>query len=158
LEEIKCQVCLEYMAAPVKMFDNGHNVCYSCRLRVSACPTYKGKFINVPNIILEKNAATTIYSWKNSEAVCEETFTVDHRNKHQFVCLYDTKECPFRKLTDVDCSWTGTLSHIAAHISSGHNSEAIQDVRHFKVKLLDISRETRYSIGRIILLDIGNWI
>jgi len=134
------------MATPVKTFDNGHNVCNSCRLRVSACLTCKGKFINVPNIILEKNAATAMYPCKNSEAGCEETFTADHRNKHQLACLYDTKECPFRKLSDVDCSWTGTLSDLAAHVSSDHKSEAIQDVKYeyFKVKLLDISRETRY--------------
>jgi hypothetical protein len=142
------------MASLIKMRENGHNVCNSCRLRVSACPTYKGKFINVPNIILEKNAATAIYQCKNSEAGCEETFTVDHRNKQQFVCLYDTKECPFRKLSDVDCSWTRTVSDILAHVSSDHSSEAIQDVRHFKVKLLDISRETRYWKAVLILGDL----
>jgi hypothetical protein len=117
------------MASLIKFCENGHNACNSYGLRVSACPTYKGKFIKVPNIILEKNAATVIYSRKNCEAGCEETFTVDHRNKHQIVCLYESKECPFRKLSDVDCSWTGTLSDIAADVSSDHKSEAIQDVR-----------------------------
>ena len=52
------------------------------------------------------------------------------------------------------CSWTGTVSDIAAHVSSNHSSQAIQDVRHFKVKLLDISRETRY---RQAVLILGNY-
>ena len=95
-----------------------------------------------------------IYPCKNSEAGCEETFTVDDRNKHQFVCLYDSKERPFRKLSDVDCSWTGTLSDIAAHVISDHSSEVIQDVRHFEVKLLDISRETCYRQAVLILGEL----
>ena len=126
----------------------------SCRLRVSACPTCKVKFINVRNITLEKNAATAIYRCKNSEAGCEETFTVDDRNKHQFACRYESKECPFRKLSDVDCFWTGTVSDIAAHVSSDHSSEAVQDVRHFKVKISDISSETRYRQGVLILGEL----
>ena len=102
------------------MCENGHKVCNSGRLRVSACPTCKGRFINVRNITLEKNAATAIYPSKNSEAGCEETFTMDGRNKHQFFCLYDSKECPFRKLSDVNCSWTGSQSDMAAHVISEH--------------------------------------
>ena len=136
------------------MSENGHNVCNSCRLRVSACPTCTGKFTNVRNITLEKNAATAIYPCKNREAGCEETFTVDDRNKHQFVCLYESKECPFRKLSDVDCNWTGTVADIAAHVSSDHSSEVIQDVRLFKRNLLDISRETRYRQAVLILGEL----
>jgi len=110
--------------------------------------------MDVRNITLEKNAATAIYPCKNSKAGCVETSTVDDRNKHQFVCLYESKECAFRKLSDIECSWTGTVSDIAAHVSSDHSSQAIQDVRHFKVKLLDISRETRY---RQAVLMLGNY-
>jgi hypothetical protein len=33
---------------------------------------------------------------------------------------------------------------MAAHVRIDHSNEAIQDVRHLKLKLLDISRETRY--------------
>jgi len=85
MEEIQCQVCQEYMASPIKMCENGHNVCNSCRLRVSAGPTCRESLLNVRNITLGKNAATVIYPCKNRETGCEETFTVDDRNKHQFV-------------------------------------------------------------------------
>jgi len=53
------------MAPPIKMCENGHNVCNSCRLHVSGCPTCKEQFIAVRNITVEKNAATAIYPWKN---------------------------------------------------------------------------------------------
>jgi len=46
------------------------------------------------------------------------------------------------------------VSDIAAHVSSDHSNEAIQDVRHFKVKLLDISRETRYRQAVLILGEL----
>ena len=75
-------------------------------------------------------------------------------SNHLYQCLYESKECPFRKLSDVDCSWTGTVSDIAAHVSSGHSSEDVQDVRHFKVKLLDISTETRYWQAVLILGEL----
>ena len=136
------------------MCENGHNVCNSCRLRVSTCPTCRRKFINVRNITLKKNAATAIYPCKNMEAGCEETFAVDGRNKDQFVCLYESNECPFRKLSDVDCNWTGTVADIASHVSSDHSSEVIQDVRLFKRNLLDISRETRYRQAVLILGEL----
>ena len=95
---------------------------------------------------------------EEQEAGCEETFTVDGRNKHPFVCLYESKECPLRKLSDVDCFWTGTVSDIAADVSS----EAIQDMRHFKVKMSDISRNTLPTCGTyfggIIIFDLVNLI
>ena len=83
---------------------------------------------------------------------------MDGRNKHQFVCLYESKECPFRELSNADCSWTGTLSDIAAHIRSDYSSEAIQDVRHFQVKLLDISRQTRYRQAVLIFGELFYFI
>jgi hypothetical protein len=79
MKEVECPVCFDYIASLIKMCENGHNVCDSCRLRVSACPGCKGKYMNVPNIILKKNAATAIYPCKNREAGCEETFTVDKK-------------------------------------------------------------------------------
>jgi hypothetical protein len=64
---------------------------------------------------------------------------------------YESKECPFRKLSDVDCSWTGTLSDIAADVGRDHSSKTIQDVEHFKMKLLDISGERLYRQAVFIL-------
>ena len=43
---------------------------------------------------------------------------------------------------------------MAADVRSDHSSEAIQDVRHFKVKLLDISRETHYRQAVLILGEL----
>jgi hypothetical protein len=43
---------------------------------------------------------------------------------------------------------------MAAHVKSDHSSEAIQAVRRFKVKLLDISRETCYRQTVLILGEL----
>jgi hypothetical protein len=145
---------MEYMASRIKMCENGHNVCNSCRSHVSTCPTCKGRFIDVRNICLEDIAAALIYPCRNREAGCTETFTADDRIKHQSVCLYESKECPFRKLSDVNCSWTGTLSDIAAHVRSEHGSEATEAEGLFKMKLLDISTERRDRLAVFIMGEL----
>ena len=154
LKELECPVCVEYMASPIKMCVNGHNVCNSCRSRVSTCPTCKGRFNDVRNISLENIAAAIIYPCRNREAGCTETFTADDIIKHQSVCLYESKQCPFRKLSAVNCPWTGTLSDIAAHVRSEHGTEATEDVGLFKVKLLDISRDRHYHHAVLILGEL----
>jgi hypothetical protein len=31
LKELECPVCLEYMESPIKLCENGHNICDNCR-------------------------------------------------------------------------------------------------------------------------------
>jgi hypothetical protein len=97
LKELECPVCLKYMASQIKMCENGHNICGGCRERVSACPSCRGKFVIVRNIALEKLAATAIYPCKNREAGCKETFTVNGKGGHLADCLFQSRECPFKK-------------------------------------------------------------
>ena len=87
LKELECPVCFEYIASPIKMCENGHNVCNSCMLRISACPTCKGQFIDVRNITVEKNAAIAIYSCKNRKLDVKRhsQFTAEI-NISSFVC------------------------------------------------------------------------
>jgi hypothetical protein len=125
LEELECPVCFEYMSSPIKMCENGHNICGVCKERLSDCPNCKGTFVNGRNIVLEKLAATAVYPCKNKEAGCEETITVEDRENHLADCLFQRRECPFRKLSGVECPWTGTLSDIALHITVEHNSEIV---------------------------------
>jgi hypothetical protein len=141
LEQLECPVCLEYMASPIKMCENGHNVCRDCKERISECPSCRGKFINVRNIVLEKLAATAIYPCKNKEAGCKETFTLEERDNHLAECLFQSRECPFRKPSGVERPWTGTLSDINVHLVVEHDSETAEMPGHFKVKLLDFANE-----------------
>jgi hypothetical protein len=122
LGELECPVCVEYMASTIKMCENGHNICGGCKDRLSECPSCRGMFMKVRNIAVEKLAATAVYPCKNREGGCEETFTADNRESHLAVCLFQSRECPFRKLSGVDCPWTGSLSDIAVHIVAEHES------------------------------------
>jgi hypothetical protein len=144
LEELECPVCTEYMASPIKMCENGHNICGGCKERLTDCPTCRGKITNVRNLSVEKFASTALYPCKNREAGCEETFTVDDRNEHLSVCLYQIRKCPVSVIKDVDCSWTGTLSDIPVHIRAEHDSEIADVPGHFNMKLLDLVRGRRY--------------
>jgi hypothetical protein len=156
LEELKCPVCLMYMASPIRMCVNGHNVCSSCKERLTQCPTCRGNFVNVRNVTLEKLAATAVYPCKNKEAGCEETFTAYKRESHLAVCLFRSRECPFRTLSGVDCPWTGTLSDIPVHIRGDirgdHDSEIVEVPAHFRVELLDFVEGSRY---RRVVICLG---
>ena len=154
LKQLECPVCLDYMGSPIKMCQNGHNVCNSCRLRVSTCPTCKGQLIDVRNITLENIAATAVYPCKNRAAGCEETFALDDRSKHQSVCLYESRECPFRILSDTDCSWTGVLSDTVEHVRSEHCYGAIEDAGHFNVQLLNVSTGRSYHQAVFVLGEL----
>ena len=100
LKELECPVCLQYMASPIKMCQNGHNICGSCIERLAECPTCRGKFLNVRNIVLEYMAATAVYPCENREAGCEETFTVDERNNHLSVCVYRSTKYSVGMMSD----------------------------------------------------------
>jgi hypothetical protein len=142
------------MASPIKLCENGHNICDYCRSQVSICPACNGKFTDVRNIALEHIAATAIYPCKNRQHGCTETFTLDDRDKRQLFCPYESRECPFRKLSYIDCCWTGALSDIAAHVRSEHISGTTDAKERFKVKLLDISKDRRYGQAVFILGEL----
>ena len=144
LKELECPVCTEYITSPIKMCENGHAICGSCKGRVTECPTCRGKFIDVRNITVENLAATAIYPCKNREDGCEETFTADDRNKHLSVCLYESRQCPVSLILGVNCSWTGTLSKIPIHIPAEHDSVIAAVPGNFVVNLPDFVRNKVY--------------
>lgn len=136
------------------MCENGHNICGSCKRRLSNCPSCRGMFVNVRNISLEKLAATAVYPCKNREAGCGETFTVNGKDNHLAECLFQSRGCPFRELSGGGCAWTGTLSDLAVHIKDKHDSETAEVQGHFKVKLLDLSRGKRYHQAVLIMGEL----
>jgi len=144
LKELECPVCGEYMASPIKMCENGHSTCSSCRDRLPECPSCRGEFVKVRNIALEKLAATAIYPCKNQEAGCGETFIADGKDNHLAECLFQGRQCPFGKVSGVDCNWTGTMSDIPVHIKDKHESMTAEVQGHFKVKLLNLFTGRRY--------------
>ena len=152
LKELECSGCKEYMASQIKMCENGHNICGSCRESLSNCPTCSGTFINARNIALEKFVATAIFPCKNREAGCEETFSLEDKDNHLAECLFQSRVCPFRKLSGVDCNWTGTLSDITLHIFVEHDTEISEIPANFKVKLLDFGVGGPY---RKVVLTFG---
>jgi len=144
LEELECPVCLEYMASPIKLCENGHNICGYCKERLTECPSCRGEITNVRNLSMEKFASTALYPCKNREAGCEKTFTVGNRNEHLSVCVYESRKCPISFILGVDCSWTGTLSDLPVHVRAEHDSEIVKVEGHFNVNLLELVRGRRY--------------
>jgi hypothetical protein len=94
---------------------------------------------------LEKSAATAVYPCKYRQAGCEETFTVEDRNKHLSVCLYQGSKCPLNIVSDLNCIWNGTPSDIEAHIEYKHASEVSIVPEFLLMVLYKFARGMRYS-------------
>jgi len=144
LKELECPVCLEYMESPIEMCENRHNTCSSCKERIPHCPICRGRFTNDRNSFLEKFAASAIYPCKNREAGCEETLSISDRTNHQSVCVYQSTECPFKKLSLVNCPWNGILCEIGGHVRSEHGSETLEYTEWFEVTLQNFYTARRY--------------
>jgi len=151
LKELDCPVCTEYMASPIKMCENGHSICGDCKERLTVCPTCRGTFVNVRNITLENLAAAAIYPCKYQDAGCKENFTLDERNKHLSVCLYQSRKCPVSVILGVDCSWTGDLFHMLVHIRAEHANVIAKVPGHFNVIMLDLVRQRVYFQMLLVL-------
>jgi len=79
----------------------------------------------------------------NQEAGCREAFTANGKDNHLAECLFQRRQCPFGKLTEVNCDWTGTLQYIPVHVTDRHNSETAEVQEHFKVKLINLFKGRR---------------
>jgi Zn-finger nucleic acid-binding protein len=154
LEELECPVCLQYMASPIKMCENGHNICEGCKERLSECPNCRGTFINVRNISLEKLAAFAKYPCKNYKAGCKETSTMDDRNKHLSVYLYRSKKCPVSRLPHGNCSWSGIVSDIKAHIEDKHAYDFPTVPSNFLMSICNLAKGMSYCSTVFILGEL----
>ena len=154
LEELECPICAEYMASPIEMCENGHNICGGCKKRLSECPNCRGMFIKVRNISLEKLAAFATYPCKNHEAGCKETSTMGERNKHLSVCLYRSKKCPVSRLPHGNCSWNGIVSDIKAHIEDKHTYDFPTVPNHFLMSICNLAKGMSYCSTVLILGEL----
>jgi hypothetical protein len=114
---------------------------------VSTCPSCKGEFIKGRNITLERIAAAAIYPCKYRKAGCKKVLKIDDLIQHQTGCLYQSRECPFKKLSEVNCAWSGALSHIGRHIRSDHGNDTSEHSGAFEVTLQNFNTAQRYSMA-----------
>ena len=139
------------------MCENGHNICNSCRSKVSNCPSCKVGFIKGRNISLEKLAANAMYPCKYREAGCKRALRKDNISYHNVACFYQNRECPFKKLSDVNCRWSGALTAIEGHVKSGHVDQTAEHSGVFEVKLRNFSTAQRFfkaisTLGKLFFL------
>jgi E3 ubiquitin-protein ligase SIAH1 len=157
LKELECPICLEYMVSTISMCENGHNMCTCCRSKVSNCPSCKGEFIKGRNITLEKVAAIAVYPCKNREAGCKKALKKDNITYHILACGYQSRECPFRKLSDMNCTWTGALTLIQSHVKTDHGDQTAEHSGAFEVKLENFNTARRFckaifTLGKLFYL------
>jgi hypothetical protein len=124
---------------------------------VSKCPSCQGEFIKGRNISLERVAANTTYPCKNWEAGCKKLLKKDNISYHNLGCCYQSRECPFRKLSDVNCPWTGALTLIGSHVKSDHVDQTAEHSGAFEVELQNCNTGRRFckaifTLGKLFYL------
>ena len=152
LKELECPICLEYMTSPIKMCENGHNICDSCGSQVLRCSLCKGGFTKARNFTLERIASVVTYPCKNRENGCKMALKMENIICHNLECVYQSRDCPFRKLSGLNCPWTGILSAIKNHVKSEHGDQTVEHSRAFQVTLQNFNKGQRFSKA-IVTLD-----
>lgn len=155
LQELECPVCMEYMVPPIMLCNNGHNLCCTCRITLDKCPICRGPFVKVRNLSLENLAAETLYPCKNIQMGCTKLVTRSLAKHHADECLFDRQKCPFAKISNTRCSWSGPMDTVRTHVETKHHGSCVQRVsRKFKTVLHNVSWSQRYYQAIITLGEL----
>ncbi|PSN42344.1 hypothetical protein C0J52_08527 [Blattella germanica] len=125
--ELECQVCADYMTAPIVMCANGHSICFKCKNLLFQCPTCRGPFLDIRNRALESLAESIKLLAINPGQLCVNApygctvqLTASDLNTHKEICLYHPRKCPLSKSTPSPCDWNDAFFKLKDHIESEH--------------------------------------
>lgn len=155
LQELECPVCMEYMAPPIMLCNNGHSLCCTCRITLDKCPICRGPFLKVRNLSLESLAVEKLYSCKNFQMGSTKLVARSRDKLLADECLFERQKCPFAKISNTRCSWSGPMDAVRTHVESRHRGNCVQRVsRKFKTVLHNISCSQRYYQAIITLGEL----
>jgi hypothetical protein len=83
-------------------------------------PTCREQFLNTGNLALDELARQARYPCKYWSYGYTEIFDHDKIAGHQAKCWYSLQVCPFAKLANGNCSWTGSYDDIRGHLKEIH--------------------------------------
>jgi len=130
LSQLECPVCMEYMRSPIGMCVNGHNICNTCKQKLTHCPTCGQQFFNIRNVALEKVATELKYPCLYRKYGCLDIYKLDLIGEHQQKCQYNPQPCPVNKVNLGNCTWTGIGSNMVSHLKQAHNDVSIDYYGH----------------------------
>lgn len=119
---LECPVCFDFMASPITQCLNGHNICSSCRPRLTLCPTCREPLtITSRNVALENLAETIVDNHSNEQS------SVSSPQHRMYECLAGKR---------MGCTWKGRRSDLWAHVLHNHERSAMhwkRETRLFRV-------------------------
>jgi E3 ubiquitin-protein ligase SIAH1 len=117
LSALECPVCMEYMAPPIFLCQNGHNVCEQCRPQLPACPACRQPFLaSTRNLALESIARGIQFPCRNEG--CVERCRLGAIAQHEAECAHRPFECPLTQ--GAHCTWKGPLALVKKHVMDAH--------------------------------------
>ena len=90
-----CPACKDYLIPPIPQCRRGHVICSNCKVNLKgSCPQCKQTFIETPNLMMEKMAATIKFPCKHNVNGCTEKIILRNKAMHEGFCVYKPVHCP----------------------------------------------------------------
>ncbi|XP_067013812.2 E3 ubiquitin-protein ligase siah-1 [Anabrus simplex] len=121
LEILKCPYCGEYMTPPIRLCENGHNVCPHCIPKFQLCQTCRGPLLDLRNDTLETLSRGLEAECKFQSLGCGQKFPLETLGKHQDICSYKPHHCPLKKF--IPCDWAG--QDLRSHLITDHQDRIV---------------------------------
>ncbi|XP_049800830.1 E3 ubiquitin-protein ligase SIAH1B-like [Schistocerca nitens] len=143
---LECPVCYEYMASPIFMCPNGHNLCGSCLTKCNElCPTCDMRIDSRRNLALEQLSVTSLYPCSYSNRGCPQKLPAHVKLSHEAGCAYRPLACP------LVCGWRGRRDQLLSHVTMAHPgrySMKNHDLPHFwqSITQSDCFQDYRHAV------------
>lgn len=99
----ECQICQEYLTAPIYLCPTGHSLCGSCKMKMAVCPYCILEIGDSRNFTLEEMAEHVQLSCQYETKGCRFTGNVEKIARHEQKCEKSRVE-PTRKKSRLDTS------------------------------------------------------
>ena len=123
-ENVSCPVCMEVMLPPVQQCQRGHAICSKCLDALPApklCPECRQSLASPSrNLRLEAAAANVEVSCVHARTGCTQRLCYKDVVDHAKSCGFRPFHCPLRDWSGGNCTWTGGMADMSAHIEGTH--------------------------------------
>lgn len=150
-KELECSICYELMTPPIYLCRRHHDICHSCKGKISICTICKTPITNLRDYSLEEEAGYLIYACKNDG--CNYTCNGIDMRHHEDYCTSRRYVCPISP----NCDWYDLLSSLESHVNDCHGIRVTNyDMRKFIVWKRHVVQSISWSYNHYFIVHIFN--
>lgn len=137
----ECPVCFNTMTQAIAQCQNGHLLCFSCRGKVSQCPTCRGPISDVRARAMEQMAEKISQRCKYSAEGCTARPALRDKQYHEEICEFRPCPCIYPQ---TGCQWTGPLNDMRAHVFVSHSDLPVLRGEKVRFVVADLNTSCRH--------------